>query len=63
LTCALRVYTVSAQNYSRNEKSIISWRAINGTDLSGLNAALAGAGKIALAKAVGVEAPACGPIM
>jgi photosystem II stability/assembly factor-like uncharacterized protein len=44
-------------------KSIIAWRAINGTDLSSLNAALAAAGKTPFAKAVGVEAPACGPIM
>jgi hypothetical protein len=42
-------------------KSIIAWRAINGTDLSALNAALAGAGKSPFAKAVGVEAPACAP--
>jgi hypothetical protein len=44
-------------------KSIVAWRAINGTDLSALNAALTAAGKSAFAKAVGVDAPACGPIM
>jgi hypothetical protein len=41
-------------------KSIVAWGAINGTDLSALNAALAAAGKTQFAKAVGVEAPACG---
>jgi hypothetical protein len=42
-------------------KSVIAWRAINGTDLSALNGALTAAGKTALVKAVGVEAPACAP--
>jgi hypothetical protein len=42
-------------------KSIAAWRAINGTDLSTLNAALSAAGKTPLAKAVGGQAPACGP--
>jgi hypothetical protein len=41
-------------------KSIAAWRAINGTDLSSLNASLTAAGKTALARAVGVEAPVCG---
>ncbi len=44
-------------------KSITSWRALNGANLSALNAALSAAGRTALAKAVGVEAPACGPII
>jgi hypothetical protein len=42
-------------------KSITAWRAINGTDLSTLNAALTAAGKTALPSAVGAEAPACLP--
>src|SRR3954469_19280361 len=42
-------------------KSIASWRALNGANLSALNAALTAAGRSVLAKSVGVEAPACGP--
>ena len=42
-------------------KSVAAWRAFNGADLSTLNAALTGAGKTPLVKAVGVQAPACGP--
>jgi hypothetical protein len=42
-------------------KSINAWAALNGTDFSALNAALTAAGKTPLAKAVGVQAPACGP--
>ena len=42
-------------------KSVAEWRALNGADLSALNAALTAAGKTPLAKAVGVQAPACGP--
>jgi hypothetical protein len=42
-------------------KSVAAWRALNGADLSALNAALTAAGKTPLAKAVGVQAPACGP--
>ena len=42
-------------------KSIAAWRAIGGADLAALNAALTGAGKTPLVKAVVVQAPACGP--
>src|SRR5256714_1580428 len=42
-------------------KSLGAWRAINGADLSALNAALTAAGKTPLTKAVGVLAPTCGP--
>jgi hypothetical protein len=42
-------------------KSIAAWRAINGTDLSTLNAALSAAGRTPLPKALGGQAPACGP--
>src|SRR2546423_10496 len=42
-------------------KSVAAWRAINGADLSALNAALTAAGKTPLTKAVGVLAPTCGP--
>jgi hypothetical protein len=42
-------------------KSVAAWRALNGADLSALNAALTAAGKTPLAKAVGLQAPACGP--
>ncbi|HEY0528725.1 MAG TPA: hypothetical protein VGD02_07845 [Gemmatimonadaceae bacterium] len=41
-------------------KSIAAWSAINGTDLTALNAALVGAGKAPLAKAVVPPMPACG---
>jgi hypothetical protein len=40
-------------------KSIAAWRAISGADLTALNGALTAAGKIPLAKAVVVQAPAC----
>jgi hypothetical protein len=42
-------------------KSAAAWRALNGADLSALNAALTAAGKTPLAKAVELQAPACGP--
>ena len=42
-------------------KSVAAWRALNGADLSALNAALTAAGKTPVAKAAGVQAPACGP--
>jgi hypothetical protein len=42
-------------------KSITAWRAINGADLTALNAALTAAGRTPLAKAVGVQPPTCGP--
>jgi hypothetical protein len=42
-------------------KSIAAWRAISGADLVAVNAALTGAGKTPLAKAVVVQAPACSP--
>jgi hypothetical protein len=42
-------------------KSITAWRAINGADLSALNAALTAARRTPLARAVEVQAPACGP--
>ena len=42
-------------------KSVAAWRALNGADLSALNASLSAAGKTSLAKAAGVQAPACGP--
>ena len=38
-------------------KSVVAWRALNGADLSALNAALTAAGKPSLAKAAGVPAP------
>jgi hypothetical protein len=41
-------------------KSVAAWRAFNGADLSALNAALSKAGKTPVAKAPGVQAPACG---
>jgi hypothetical protein len=41
-------------------KSVAAWRALNGADLTALNAALTAAGKTPLAKAVGVQSPACG---
>jgi hypothetical protein len=42
-------------------KSIVAWRAINGADLTALNAALSTARRTPLAKAVEVQPPACGP--
>ncbi|MEP7345281.1 MAG: hypothetical protein ABI877_08440 [Gemmatimonadaceae bacterium] len=42
-------------------KSVAAWRALNGADLSALNAALNAAGKAPMVKAVGGHAPACGP--
>jgi hypothetical protein len=42
-------------------KSVAAWRTLNGADLSALNGALTAAGKTPVAKAVGVQAPACGP--
>jgi hypothetical protein len=42
-------------------KSITTWRALNGENLSALNAALTAAGKTPLAIAVGAQAPTCGP--
>jgi hypothetical protein len=42
-------------------KSITTWRALNGENLSALNAALTAAGKTPLARAVGAQAPTCGP--
>jgi len=44
-------------------KSVAAWRALNGADLSALNAALTAAGKTPVAKAAGVQAPACGPLL
>jgi len=42
-------------------KSIAAWRAINGADLTALNAALSAARRTPLAKVVGVQPPTCGP--
>jgi photosystem II stability/assembly factor-like uncharacterized protein len=42
-------------------KSIAAWRAINGADLTALNAALSAARRTPLAKAVGAQPPTCGP--
>jgi hypothetical protein len=42
-------------------KSIVAWRAINGADLTALNAALSAARRTPLAQAVGVQPPTCGP--
>jgi len=42
-------------------KAVAAWSTANGADLSALNAALSAAGKNPLAKAVGVQAPTCGP--
>jgi photosystem II stability/assembly factor-like uncharacterized protein len=42
-------------------KSITTWRALNGENLSALNAALTAAGRTPLAIAVGVQPPTCGP--
>jgi hypothetical protein len=42
-------------------KSIAAWRAINGADLTTLNAALSAARRTPLARAVGVQPPSCGP--
>jgi len=42
-------------------KSITTWRALNGENLSALNAALTAAGKTPLAKAAAGQAPTCGP--
>src|SRR2546423_1384803 len=42
-------------------KSITAWRALNGVDLSALNAVLSAAGKTPMRKALGVQAPSCGP--
>jgi hypothetical protein len=42
-------------------KSITTWRALNGENLSALNAALTAAGKTPLARAVGAQAPTCEP--
>ena len=42
-------------------KSIAAWRAINGADLTALNAALSAARRTPLATAVGVQPPTCGP--
>jgi hypothetical protein len=42
-------------------KSITVWRAINGADLTALNAALTAAGRTPLAKAASGQAPTCGP--
>ena len=54
---------LAAQTSACNDlgKSVAEWRALNGADLSALNGALTAAGKPPLAKAVGVQAPACGP--
>jgi hypothetical protein len=41
-------------------KSIDAWRAINGADLSALNATLTAAGRTPLGRAIGMQAPACG---
>jgi len=41
-------------------KLVAEWRALNGADLGALNAALTAAGKTPVAKAVGVQSPACG---
>ncbi|HEY3745409.1 MAG TPA: hypothetical protein VGL17_04160, partial [Gemmatimonadaceae bacterium] len=40
-------------------KSITTWHALNGTNLSALNAALTAAGRAPFGKAVGMQAPAC----
>jgi hypothetical protein len=40
-------------------KSVAAWRALNGAELTTLNAALAAAGKTPVAKAAGVPAPGC----
>jgi hypothetical protein len=42
-------------------KAVTAWTALNGADLSALNAALTAAGKTPLTKLVGAQAPACGP--
>jgi hypothetical protein len=42
-------------------KSVAAWRALNGADLSALNAALVAAGKTPIAKAAVLQAPSCGP--
>jgi hypothetical protein len=42
-------------------KSLTAWRGLNGANLTALNAALTAAGKNPFAKAVDVQAPACGP--
>jgi hypothetical protein len=42
-------------------KSITAWRALNGENLSALNAALTEAGRTPLAKAAAGQAPTCGP--
>jgi photosystem II stability/assembly factor-like uncharacterized protein len=42
-------------------KSIATWRAINGADLSALNAALSAAGKTPLARALNGQTPTCAP--
>jgi photosystem II stability/assembly factor-like uncharacterized protein len=54
---------LAAQKSACNDlgKSVAQWRAVNGADLDRLNAALSAAGRTPLAKAVGVQAPACGP--
>src|SRR6185295_18766409 len=41
-------------------KSVAAWHALNGADLSTLNAALTAAGKTPLPKAAAVQAPTCG---
>ena len=42
-------------------KSVAVWSALNGADLTALNAALSAAGKTPMAKAIGLQAPTCGP--
>ena len=53
---------LAAQKSACNDlgKSVAAWRALNGAELSALNAALSAAGKTPVAKAAGVQAPACG---
>jgi hypothetical protein len=53
---------LAAQTSACNDlgKSVAAWRALNGAELSALNAALSAAGKTPVAKAAGVQAPACG---
>jgi len=58
-TAAMRAAYKSACNDLG--KSVAAWRAFNGADLTALTAALSAAGKTPLVKAVGGQAPACGP--
>jgi len=53
----LAAYTSACNDHA---SSAAAWRALNGANLSALNAVLTAAGKAPLAKSVGVRAPACG---